>query len=696
MALIVPSTVAQGGRFKFSGASGVRSAEGSRPSSLLSGANVAPQAVSTIRTPAPEPGKFDNTVLGTVSGVADQAGKVAVYVQNTIDEAVAKEADNKLADQIRNVIMNPESGYLTTNGKGALDSREATIEKLTKSQGNVSGILQNDMQRALFDRAARARINSALDRVDSHAMQQVKVYEQAESTARIQSTQIDAVNAWGSWNETDIEGNPHGSFNMHKNAMLGEISSYLEGQGFRPGTQEYNDAYKVTSTTELTKIHSNVIENMLSKNLPDNASAYYAAMKKKGEIDPSKYDQLEGILEVGSVNDESARLAIEISNLPFGEQVSVVTEKYNKNIIKVGVYDATLTRIKANKVLKNEVKAEKAEDYRTEINDYIINNPYGTIHDLSPALRQAAEENDDIARLQAFWASQRSKQGMSTETGEAMISDIMKLGSYTGPIYVRPGGLPESFTVYNNQEAASMNDAEWASYEAEKEALIKDKVVGPGTEEWENMPEEQKAEYIETTGRNYFKAFPVEMFREDLGSDYVEAINKHKRALIENDLTASELQPQVEEAIDYLKDNLVALGWDMTPDPGTSDAKNIVILKEALRRRILFKQSQAKGPISNEEVYDEANWLLKKGFYINQNKLGSKYDTLENYLIPDEARIFTRFSDMEDVEKSQAMRILEIEAVKNNRDLNQKPIRKVEIEDAWNTYLGQSGYRGDN
>jgi hypothetical protein len=134
----------------------------------------------------------------------------------------------------------------------------------------------------------------------------------------------------------------------------------------------------------------------------------------------------------------------------------------------------------------------------------------------------------------------------------------------------------------------------------------------------------------------------------------------------------------------------------MTPDPGTSDAKNIVILKEALRRRILFKQSQAKGPISNEEVYDEANWLLKKGFYINQNKLGSKYDTLENYLIPDEARIFTRFSDMEDVEKSQAMRILEIEAVKNNRDLNQKPIRKVEIEDAWNTYLGQSGYRGDN
>ena len=651
MALIVPSTVAQGGRFKFSGASGVRSAEGSRPSSLLSGANVAPQAVSTIRTPAPEPGKFDNTVLGTVSGVADQAGKVAVYVQNTIDEAVAKEADNKLADQIRNVIMNPESGYLTTNGKGALDSRKATIEKLTKAQGNVSGILQNDMQRALFDRAARARINGALDRVDSHAMQQVKVYEQAESTARIQSTQIDAINAWGSWNEKDAEGKSHGSFNMHKNAMLGEISSYLEGQGFRPGTQAYNDAYKVTSTTELTKIHSNVIENMVSNNLTGQAIEYYKEAKDNGEIDPSAYDRIEGFVEAGGVRETSARLVASLSNLPFPDQIEKINAMFDADTINADTYDAAITRANNNQSIKNNIETLEQKDYTQRVNAWGLENPLGTVYDMDPELFAEMEKYEDVSRFQSFLQNQRSLQGQPTEEGVRWYITSTELARNRN-------------TVYINEKAEVLSKIEW----------------------------EEKGEpkgFTKTTGRQAFLDMDFEKSRGDLGAAFTDELINLQIAEKNGDIEKSDSEDQFAEGMKIVKDKLVAIGWDMTPVPGDEDSKNILAFKSAYRQALIRKQNLKKdGPLTLQEIVDEGYFLLKQGTFINQKKLGSMYDSsLYNFQIPDDSKIITRFRDIPEADAAVMKSILQEELGGGVR------VTKQMIERAYNDYQIDQGVR---
>jgi len=651
MALIVPSTVAQGGRFKFSGASGVRSAEGSRPSSLLSGANVAPQAVSTIRTPAPEPGKFDNTVLGTVSGVADQAGKVAIYVQNTIDEAVAKEADNKLADQIRNVIMNPESGYLTTNGKGALDSREATIEKLTKAQGNVSGILQNDMQRALFDRAARARINSALDRVDSHAMQQVKVYEQAESTARIQSTQIDAINAWGSWNEKDAEGKSHGSFNMHKNAMLGEISSYLEGQGFRPGTQEYNDAYKVASTTQLTKIHSNVIENMVSNNLTGQAIEYYKEAKENGEIDPSAYDRIEGFVEAGGVRETSARLVASLSDLPFPDQIEKINAMFDADTINADTYDAAITRANNNQSIKNNIESLEQKDYTQRVNEWGLKNPYGTVHDMEPDLFAEMEQYEDVSRFQSFLNNQRTLQGQPTKDGVRMYIQSTEQARNLGTIYI-------------NENDEILTQTEWE---------VRGK---PGN-------------FTKTTGRNAFLDMNFEKYRGDLGTANTDELNNLQRAEKNGDIEKTNSEDQFIAGMKVVKDKLVAIGWDMTPKPGDEDSRNILAFKNAYRQALIRKQNLKKdGPLTDQEIVDEGYFLLQQGTFINEKRLRGRYDdSLYNFQIPDDSKIITRFRDIPEADRNEYKAILQEELGPKAR------VTGPMVERAYNDYLLDQGAR---
>ena len=651
MALIVPSKVVEGGRFKFSGASGVRSAEGSRPSSLLSGANVAPQAVSTIRTPAPEPGAFDNTVLGTVSGVADQAGKVAIYVQNTIDEAVAKEADNKLADQIRDVIMNPESGYLTTNGKGALDSREATIEKLTKSQGNVSGILQNDMQRALFDRSARARINSALDRVDSHAMQQVKVYEQAESTARIQSTQIDAINAWGSWNEKDAEGKPHGSFNMHKNAMLGEISSYLEGQGFRPGTQEYNDAYKVASTTQLTKIHSNVIENMVSNNLTGQAIEYYKEAKENGEIDPSAYDRIEGFVEAGGVRETSARLVASLSDLPFPDQIEKINAMFDADTINADTYDAAITRANNNQSIKNNIESLEQKDYTQRVNEWGLKNPYGTVHDMEPDLFAEMEQYEDVSRFQSFLNNQRTLQGQPTKDGVRMYIQSTEQARNLGTIYIN-----------ENDEILTQT-------------------------EWEEQGESEK--FTKTTGRNAFLDMNFEKYRGDLGTANTDELNNLQRAEKNGDIEKTNSEDQFIAGMKVVKDKLVAIGWDMTPKPGDEDSRNILAFKNAYRQALIRKQNLKKdGPLTDQEIVDEGYFLLQQGTFINEKRLRGRYDdSLYNFQIPDDSKIITRFRDIPEADRNEYKAILQEELGPKAR------VTGPMVERAYNDYLLDQGAR---
>ena len=667
MALIVPSTVAQGGRFKFSGASGVRSAEGSRPSSLLSGANVAPQAVSTIRTPAPEPGKFDNTVLGTVSGVADQAGKVAVYVQNTIDEAVAKEADNKLADQIRNVIMNPESGYLTTNGKGALDSRKATIEKLTKAQGNVSGILQNDMQRALFDRAARARINGALDRVDSHAMQQVKVYEQAESTARIQSTQIDAINAWGSWNEKDAEGKSHGSFNMHKNAMLGEISSYLEGQGFRPGTQAYNDAYKVTSTTELTKIHSNVIENMVSNNLTGQAIEYYKEAKDNGEIDPSAYDRIEGFVEAGGVRETSARLVASLSDLPFPDQIEKINAMFDADTINADTYDAAITRANNNQSIKNNIETLEQKDYTQRVNAWGLENPYGTVYDMPTELFAEMEQYEDVSRFQSFLNNQRSLQGEPTKDGHRWYIEAIEMSRNRDNLYI-------------NKDGYTLTQTEW---EEEGEG----KIFGGNPINF--SVDFRPGNFTKTTGRNVFLDTDYELSRGDLGAAFTDELKNLQIAENNNDIEKTDSEDQFAEGMKIVKDKLVAIGWDMTPVPGDEDSKNILAFKSAYRQALIRKQKLKKdGPLTLQEIVDEGYFLLKQGTFINPKRLRGRYDdSLYNFQIPDEAKIVTRFSDIPEADRNEYKAILQEELGPKAR------VTGPMVERAYNDYLLDQGAR---
>lgn len=140
------------------------------------------------------PDDFGAGVGRGIQNVGQGVGQVAQaqsQVQELDDLASAKEADNSLAAWARDA-MYGENGYLTLEGKAAVDGRkgfETLFEEKRKefSKGLTPGAMQK------YGSASMARLDSAKQDVIVHAAQQRKVWVKEASAARADTFAEDAL-----------------------------------------------------------------------------------------------------------------------------------------------------------------------------------------------------------------------------------------------------------------------------------------------------------------------------------------------------------------------------------------------------------------------------------------------------------------------------------------------------------------------
>jgi len=125
-----------------------------------------------------------------------QAGKVVGQIGDMIGDreatAAAKERDTYIADQLRDLIYNPETGFANQKGRSALDQQAALDEALTKLQDEAMSGLNQMAGDKLSPQLAR-RMEGARDTVARHTSQQRDVWIEGASEARILSAQQDAI-----------------------------------------------------------------------------------------------------------------------------------------------------------------------------------------------------------------------------------------------------------------------------------------------------------------------------------------------------------------------------------------------------------------------------------------------------------------------------------------------------------------------
>lgn len=239
---------------------------------------------------APEIKDYSGAQLQEAGAAVTKAGVtlgiIQQKMQDDIDEATTREMDNRLADTIRTALYDPENGFLQTTGKTALDARPGVVKAIQDTTKKLEEGLQTDVQRYMFKKAATARLQSAYLHIDSHAMNQTKVYNATEAGARMNGARADALNNWAGWE------NPDGIYAKSKALMLVEADSVMSIAGIPKDSAQYKNGIQ----TATTALHTEVLTNMISLGQTSQAKAYFNANIQ--EILPDKIAEIRKTLKV--------------------------------------------------------------------------------------------------------------------------------------------------------------------------------------------------------------------------------------------------------------------------------------------------------------------------------------------------------------------------------------------------------------
>jgi hypothetical protein len=112
------------------------------------------------------------------------------------DEAVVKDADVRLGEAEQALLFDPQTGYLNTQGQGAVDQAATVPNAYRQAQARESEGLFNDAQRQMLEGLAQRRLTTFTEQVEHHSATQRLRWHDTTSDRRITQMQADASFNW--------------------------------------------------------------------------------------------------------------------------------------------------------------------------------------------------------------------------------------------------------------------------------------------------------------------------------------------------------------------------------------------------------------------------------------------------------------------------------------------------------------------
>jgi hypothetical protein len=325
--------------------------QGGVPTAPLPGARVSPNApTSAFQPPAPV----------DVSGVTRVVAQLAEKERAKADQLALLDADNQLAQ------LQADLSVQATNrrGKDALGAEADTTDAWKQGVDKIRGNLTNERQQLAFEGRVSGRGQSLYETVARHTQSEVQQYDKETTLAALDIRLNDAIK-----NYQDP---------AQVGQALGETKAILTDFGRRNGWAPEVVADKVAS--QVSKMHSGVIEAMLAKGDDLAASKYYETAKP--EIVGTDSVQVVKSLEEGSVRGESQRQADEIVAQQGATRTSALEAA--KKITDPKVRDATENRINQHFSEQNAAQQERREKDMLTATDIVEKT--GSVYRIPPAL----------------------------------------------------------------------------------------------------------------------------------------------------------------------------------------------------------------------------------------------------------------------------------------------------------------------
>lgn len=272
-------------------------------------------------------------------------------IQTKKNEAQVKEADVELAEKMRNLLNDPKTGYLNSQGKNAVDARESTEKAIDEALREMEGRFTSPETKRMWSDASQARRSNAISQIMGHAAKETNVYRVQSGAARIESAMQDAA---ANWKDADAR-------SVAKATMLAEVSELAQLKGFDA------DQTKQANIDATTAFHTQIMSAMLAQDQTTAAEEYLTANEK--EIDATKVSAIREKLQTASLKRQSIDLSDKLlETVPGIEgQLAQVKDLYKQGKVSPELRDATEQRLWASWQDDQRLDAEADRQAREEL-----------------------------------------------------------------------------------------------------------------------------------------------------------------------------------------------------------------------------------------------------------------------------------------------------------------------------------------
>ena len=126
--------------------------------------------------------------LGDVARGTDIAAQHAVLWENRALETDAKQKDLDVARALDTLQYDPENGYLTKQGRNAMDGFKDASDTARQIERDALDALVNPMARKLAAPAIQTRVQSAIAGMSRHAAVENRKYQVETSASRVEAS----------------------------------------------------------------------------------------------------------------------------------------------------------------------------------------------------------------------------------------------------------------------------------------------------------------------------------------------------------------------------------------------------------------------------------------------------------------------------------------------------------------------------
>lgn len=294
--------------------------------------DVIPQPIPSVREqPAADAAAFGGgpglqAVDQEVQKVATGIGGIAAMERMRVDQTAVEEAQAKASKLTTDILYDPKTGVLGSQGKNALQAQKDGLTRFQKGMNDISQGLNGENQVGAFNKWALAQSGVVNHTMMVHVDEQLKKHD-AESLDNLVA------------NQAGLAALSHGNPDALKLAF-GTVNDNVQAYAARNRMDE--DQSKRLSEKVNDTMHTAVVEAMLKFHQDGSAGKYYS--EHKDEISPAQREKLSVALEEGTMRSQSQKQADAIWATSKGDLRDALQKV--SGIQDAKLRDETRTRVK--------------------------------------------------------------------------------------------------------------------------------------------------------------------------------------------------------------------------------------------------------------------------------------------------------------------------------------------------------------